>query len=380
MGAANANAITSGSDTHAEWLAVLGRREMPTDGVEDYCDSLAEALARRGIKLKKMRIGWAERGWLAAWQELRRQGESWRGRWVVLQYTALAWSRRGFPLGALAVAWILRRRGARMAVVFHEHCGVPSRGLVGKIRERFQNFVVRRLYRSAAKSIFTSPLRRIAWLPPRASRAAFIPIGANIPAPAVNGSRAGLAGRNSRTIAVFCVGDPPYRSREISDIAYAARSLASNGTELRVVFLGKGTAEAKDEIQRAFEGTGVEVSNLGVLSAEAVAGVLAKSDSMVCVRGALYPGRGSALAGVCCGIPIIGYAGACEGTPFAEAGVELVPYADREALAGAVARVLKDPQLWRDLHERSVRAQQKYFSWDVIAASFGEALGGGASP
>jgi hypothetical protein len=53
---------------------------------------------------------------------------------------------------------------------------------------------------------------------------------------------------------------------------------------------------------------------------------------MLCVRGKLFPRRGSALAGIACGLPIIAYAGATEGTPLAEAGIELVPYRDCEVL------------------------------------------------
>ena len=90
---------------------------------------------------------------------------------------------------------------------------------------------------------------------------------------------------------------------------------------------------------------------------------------MLCVRGRLHPRRGSAIAGISCGLPIVGYAGAAERTPLAEAGVELVPYGDREALGRALARVLADVNLRKSLQEKSLRAQRKYFSWDVIAAA-----------
>ena len=60
------------------------------------------------------------RGYIQELRQLRRECASWRGKWVLVQYTALGWSRRGFPFGALAVLVILRRGGARVAVVFHE--------------------------------------------------------------------------------------------------------------------------------------------------------------------------------------------------------------------------------------------------------------------
>src|SRR6266852_693724 len=100
-----------GSAERARWIALLGRRDEPTDGVEDYCDFLARALEQRGVEMKKVRLPWAERGWLRALRKVWRESASWSGTWVLLQYTAFGWSRRGFPFETLAVQWILRRRG-----------------------------------------------------------------------------------------------------------------------------------------------------------------------------------------------------------------------------------------------------------------------------
>jgi glycosyltransferase involved in cell wall biosynthesis len=81
------------------------------------------------------------------------------------------------------------------------------------------------------------------------------------------------------------------------------------------------------------------------------------------------------MAGIACGVPIIGYAGAAEATPLAEAGIEFVPYRDRGALAGALSKILEDSDLRTSLRERSLLAQRKYFSWDAIAASLCASLG-----
>jgi glycosyltransferase involved in cell wall biosynthesis len=166
----------------------------------------------------------------------------------------------------------------------------------------------------------------------------------------------------------------PNRKREVNDISEAMRSVASNGTPLRVVFLGRGTTEAAEEIERAFQGSSVEVLNLGLRSAEEISRVLGESDAMLCVRGKLFPRRGSAIAGIACGLPIVAYAGAAECTPVAEGGIDLVPYGDRKALGDALVRILGNRHYWRQLHERSLRVQRKYFSWDRIALSFADAL------
>ena len=146
-------------------------------------------------------------------------------------------------------------------------------------------------------------------------------------------------------------------------MGYAAKS----GLNARVVFMGRGTSEASEDIKRAFHSVPVEVTNLGLQAAGEVSRILSESDAMLCVRGPLYPRRGSAIAAIACGLPIIAYAGAAEGTPIAEAGVELVPYADREALGIALTRVLADHNAWSQLHEKSELAHRRYFSWNVVA-------------
>src|SRR6516164_3720481 len=78
-------------------VALLGRRDEPTDALEDYCGRLAQALRRRGFSLEISRIPWAEQGWLGGLKDANKQFDHMRGRWALVQYTALAWSRRGFP-------------------------------------------------------------------------------------------------------------------------------------------------------------------------------------------------------------------------------------------------------------------------------------------
>jgi glycosyltransferase involved in cell wall biosynthesis len=356
-------------------MALLGRKDLPTDGVADYCLFLARGLALQGIELEQARVPWFEIGWIGALRQLKRESTSWRGQWVLLQYTALSWSRRGFPLGAIAVVAILRSRAVRCAVVFHE----PGRQIessarwIDRIRGACQDWVIRALYRHADKAIFADPLGSITWLPKDQSKAAYIPIGANIPEPS---QRSNYGPRHHKTVAVFCLSYMPNVQREVSDIYHAMNLAAANGGQLQLVLLGRGTPEANEEIERAFQGSSVDVENLGLRSAEEVSRVLGECDAMLCVRGKLFPRRGSALAGIACGLPIIAYAGAAEGTPLAEAGVELVPYGDREALGMALARVLADARYWKQLYERNRRAHREYFSWDRIAERFRTELAG----
>ncbi len=357
-------------------IALLGPRDTPVDGVQDYCTFLRDGLARCGVQLTLARVDWIDQGWLGALRELHRESGSWRDEWVLLQYTALGWSRRGFPAWALIVLRILRRRGVRTAVVFHEPYRQrehPVR-LIDRIRGGCQDWVIRKLHEVCETPIFVDPVATITWLPKRDTKSIFVPIGANIPEPAMR-SETVHEGGATKTVAVFCVTEPPKQQTEIDDIAFAVRCAASRIARMRVVFLGRGTPEAREEIERAFRGTAVEVCNLGLVSPAKISQTLAGADAMLCVRGRITPRRGSVMAGVACGVPIVGYGGAAEATPLAEAGIEFVPNGDRKALGAALTSILEDADLRASLHEKSLRAQRKYFSWDAIAASMIGSLG-----
>ena len=78
-------------------VALVGRRDEPTDGVADYCAWLGGAIGRYGYEFETFRVDWLERGWRAALADLQEKAVAWHGCWVLLQFTTLAWSRRGFP-------------------------------------------------------------------------------------------------------------------------------------------------------------------------------------------------------------------------------------------------------------------------------------------
>jgi glycosyltransferase involved in cell wall biosynthesis len=352
------------------WIALLGRGEPVADGVQDYCEHLAHALEPQGVGLKLVRVDWAGKGWWAALRELRRECNAWQGKWILLQFTALAWSRHGIPLGALAVLAIVRRSGARCAVVFHEPFSPQATSWLDHMRYTFQEWTIRKIYDTAMKNVFPEPLPRIRWLRQTASKAQFIPIGANIPErrPVVKARSSENSG--PKTVVVFCLTGMPYLRDELKDISDAARKAIEDGARFRILFLGRGTSEAREEINRSFREIPVEVASLGLLDAARISDILVHSDAMLCVRGRVYHRRGSAIAGIACGLPIIGYAGETNGTPLDNAGLVLVPYRDGKAAGAALSRVLQDADFHRELRAKSLRAQQKYFSWTLIASAF----------
>ena len=360
-------------------ILLLGKRDTPADGVQDYSEYLAEALRRREIQTDIARVDWHSEGWVRAVQKLSDQGAKWNGAWVILQYTALSWSRRGFPLGALAVLRNLRRQKLRCAAVFHEFRRQGGAKWAGHVRGAVQDWVVRQIYSHVDTAIFADPLDRIEWLPPGRNHAVFIPIGANLPAPPWTAKVLNSQQSGTDTVAIYCLSDPPNLDNELRDISKAIR-VAAAGRRLRVVFLGRGTAEAQDEITRAFEGTSAVISNLGIKDAKAVRDTLMSSDVMLCVRGEMNPTRGSAIAGIVCGLPIVGYGTSEKAFPISEAGVRLVPYRDSDALGTNLAEVLGDSRLRGQLGAASRAAHEKFFSWDTIADRMIQALGDSHEP
>jgi glycosyltransferase involved in cell wall biosynthesis len=347
-------------------IFLLGKRDVPADGVQDYCEYLRQAVDRRGIPAEVARVEWFLEGWVRALRNLWRQSAEWRGARVILQYTALGWSARGFPLGVLAVLRILKHRRIRCAAVFHDSRRQGSSKWAGQVRGTCQDWIIRRIYNEIDTAIFADPLDTIEWLPGNSDRAVFVPIGANLPEDRGSSKLTRVEKPEGQTVAVYCLSDPPNVSKEVNDISHAVR-IAANGKKLRVVFLGRGTAEAQEEIRRGFDGIPADVSVLGLKDGLEVRDILSDSDVMLCVRGVMYPRRGSAIAGIACGLPILGYGTGEAAFPISEAGVRLVPYRDAEALGTSLGRVLSDPLLREQLSAASRAAQERFFSWDVIA-------------
>src|SRR5437667_5318410 len=247
-------------------IALLGRPDSPTDGVEDYCMWLSRALEHRGWTLDLVRVPWAERGWWSTLTWVWRESHRWRDQRTLVQYTALGWSRHGFPLAVPVLLSILKLRHARLAIIFHDPGTYSGARLVDGARGAVQRWVMRTAYRWAERAILNVPVETVSWLPPNPVKAAFIPVGSNVPAlPSAqhNGHRA--PGR-PKVIAVFGITGGGTVGDEIEDIAFAAKQAARRLQPLRLVTLGRGSKEAEARLRQSLNGVKIEFAALGVLT------------------------------------------------------------------------------------------------------------------
>jgi len=357
--------------TAGKAILLLGRRDEPTDGVADYCEMLREAGLRQGLSFEIAQVPWAERGWDTALEGLRSAASAWRDRWVFLQFTTLGWSRRGFPLRAPGVLDILGKCGARPGVVFHDIMPLRGSGLVGSAREYCHLRVMRRLYARSKLSVFTLPVDKIAWLPPKHEKAVFIPVGANNPDP---GSAMQADFPKVKTVAVYSITGGDRMPIEVADLGTALKRASKKVGSIRLVLFGRGSREAEPALRSELAGAEVEFESLGLLTPQQVSQALAGADVLLFVRGQISSRRGSAIAGIVCGLPVVCYSGQETAWPITEAGILAVPLGDREALAGALETILSDDSFRKTLAERSRQAREKYFSWAAIAERFAAAL------
>jgi glycosyltransferase involved in cell wall biosynthesis len=353
-------------------IAILGRQDTPTDAVEEYCNYLGEALQAQGYDLKIERVPWEKHGWTAALRGLRRRARRLRGMWVLVQYTALAWSVRGFPMRFLRILKTLKAAGARVAVVYHDVEPYPGTRLIDRLRRRVQLRVMREAFRVSDAAVFTVSPEKLSWPKNSLSKILFITVGANLPTSGEVASRKNISTDEKLSIAVFGITGGNAGKKEVENIVEAVRFAASQVGNLRLIVLGRNSRSAEGELKALLNGSEVELHVLGVLSGEGVARTLSVSDVLLFVRGHISTRRGSAIAGIACGLPVIAFEGAETSPPITEAGLALYSPHRKADLGDVLVRVLKDEHYRTSLAQRSWLAHTQHFSWRAIAARYAE--------
>ena len=357
-------------------IMLLGRRDEPTDAVRDYATGLSNALRQHGIPCGTWEIRWQEQGWFAAMRELWNESHVWRGQWVVLHYTALMWSRRGFPLAAPFILGILKLRGCRTAVIFHDVYAIAGPRWIDRIRIYFQERIMRHMSKRAVRAILPVPIDSAAWLPALA-QSIFIPVGANVPSLDDLAAEGFVPVHDGiPTVAVFGITTwPAAQHREVEAIAHAVGHACAKIGELQLLVLGRGGKEAESLLRDRLASSGVRLRVDGLRSEREISVSLAGSDVLLFVRGALSSRRGSGLAALACGLPIVAYQGNETACPLTEAGIAFVRQDDLVSLGNQLSALLLDRERRLDFGARNLAVFRQWFAWDRIAERWIDALG-----
>ncbi len=351
-------------------ITLLGARDNPVDGVEDYCNFLRDEFAQCGRTMQVLRVPWVEKGWLQGLLWLWDKARAWRGRWVFLQYTALQWSRHGVSVPALAVMAILKLRRARCAVVFHDGAPYGGRQFLQRARTAVQTQVMRSLCHRAELVITTISPSILTWIPHTSAKIVCIPVGANLPPQPVRSTLKDSQANGAKTVAIFSVAGGFSGVIELEQVVRIIVSVSGSVGGLRLVVLGRNSEGAAAPLRAALDRYPIEVVILGLLPADEVARQLSAADVLLFARGGVSTRRGSAVAGIVCGVPIVAFSNRETGPPLTEAGVMLAPEGDCDGLAAALTSVLTDDALRTNLRMRNLRARDLYFSWGAIAQAY----------
>lgn len=353
-------------------IALLGRRDTPTDAVEEYCCYLHEALREQGFDSELVRVPWDGSGWGAALKKLEVQAKAWPGCWIFVQYTALAWSKRGFPTRLLRVLNVLREARTHVAIVYHDVLPFAGQRFVDRVRRLTQVYVMNKAMSLAELGIFTIPTTKISWVSKETANVTFIPVGANLPERTTRELH--VQHKNDMpTIAVYGITGGEAGIAEIANISDALAATAKLLGRLRLVVFGRNSRESEAKLVSVLDRQLIETEVLGLLPAGEISRQLLACDVLLFVRGGISSRRGSAIAGIACGLPIVAFAGDETASPITEAGIVFAKPA-RGGLGEALLRVLGDAPYRRHLAERSLHAQEMYFSWKAIANRYTEEI------
>ena len=350
-------------------IALLGRKDQPTDALEEYCRYLSAALLPHDIQLAIRRVPWEIHGWSDSLDALRLMATKWNDTWVLIQYTALAWSARGFPFRILRVFDTLKNAGARIGVVFHDVEPYFANTLAAKIRRLIQLHTMRRMLSLSDLAVFTIPLEKVTWLSSAPPNAVFVPVGPNLP---ITGSSS--VSHEPLSVAVFSITGGAAGEGETRLIVNAMRFASQKLGPLRLLVFGRHSDLRETALREGLRDAPVQLSVEGVLSDALVAQRLCDSDVLLFVRGGISSRRGSAIAGIACGLPLIASPNSETAPPITNAGAVLVSPDNPDEINSALVRVLSDSAYRQELASRSRNAYRDHFSWSAIAARFAPLL------
>src|SRR5665213_1739892 len=194
-------------------------------------------------------------------------------------------------------------------------------------------------------------------------KATLVPVGSNVSAP----SRSHKTTRQVPVIIVFGVTEN--NPAELDVIAQTVLGVAQVIGKVQLILFGRGS-EMAERLHEPLRGTPVDLKVCGRVSFEEAGALFATADVQLFVRYGVSSRRGTAVAGIASGLPIVGFTNYDTAFPITEAGVRLVPQGDIPGLVRELLTILHDDAVRAALAERSRNAYERYFSWERIAEKY----------
>jgi glycosyltransferase involved in cell wall biosynthesis len=195
----------------------------------------------------------------------------------------------------------------------------------------------------------------------------FIPVGPNLPFPDESGP---LGLHEPPTIGVFSITGGQQGALETSAILLAVQHAAQRIGKLRLSVFGRHAELREDALRDGLREAPVQLSVEGVLEPAEVVKRLAACDVFLFVRKGISTRRGSAIAGIAAGLPIVAYSDLETAPPVTNAGIVLIDPERPEQLGSALVQILSDSAFRQELAARSRDAYRSHFAWKAIAKQY----------
>ncbi|HNY32779.1 MAG TPA: glycosyltransferase [Fibrobacteria bacterium] len=290
-----------------------------------------------------------------------RKGES-----IFFQYTNFAYGRYGFNPWLAPALSIWKRRGLKIATMFHETY-TDQPGAKGAAMRFWQRIIFTQVGRTSDLCMFSvEPWTRTYrhWFPK--ARVETLAVGSNIPPVATDRATHRLQLGLPEGIPVLGVFGGTHPSRLFEWIVAASRHLQASGIEHRVLRIGPNQQEVKERLM------GSPLVDLGILDAEAVSKALSCCDLFLSpISDGASSRRGSLLAGLGHGLPCITTIGASSDDLFrAAADKAFLQAGNEEEFARLVADLVGDHQRREMLGASARTFHDTNFAWSAIADRF----------
>jgi glycosyltransferase involved in cell wall biosynthesis len=365
------------------WAILTGRYPPQFGGVSDYTQLLAESLVRTGdevhvwapgesesdcdnvgVNVHRLPDHYGPRSLPSVHADLRRMGSRLR---VLVQYVPHAFGYKAMNLPFCA--WLSHYWRKRFEVMYHEVCFpfVPGQPWKHKLLGHVTRQMAKMIHRSAARSWVSIPawtdlLRQIV---PAGHRSEWLPVPSNLPTEANPEPVGVLRERIAPGPATRVVGHFGTFGSSIAKLLAATlpRVLFAD-RNYRALLVGLHSERFRDHLLKENSELSDRIFATGTLCPQEAASCLAASDILLqpYVDG-VSSRRGSVMAGLALGLPIVTTEGSFSETVWREGGaVVLAPAGDPDTLVAASLRLLRDEGTRKQLGPAARIFYDRHFS------------------